>query len=299
MKKLVVVACVALGASLAATTANAEEGCSPIGSWYGYYAPGDTNLIGPRWISTISGASNSSGALTLELNGGYDYTLTTDGVPWFPTAVAGTLIRGTWKRIGGNKFATSSLAMVRDEGGNTVYIDVRHRYIDRRLQHGGGERYAGDPGPRHLRVADRSNATEGSLRASHRGGAVGGLSQAPRLRESVGAGFCSSSRQVFGAGSRHLKRVDHFNQELRRLKKADRTRAATWPPAGREPGITRVTGASVSGSELVLRQEPPRIVEQGDTAARDFKTARQRVDPAVLRRPDQRGAARFRCTVGS
>lgn len=118
MMKLIVVACIALGASLPATTANAEEGCSPIGSWYGYYAPGDTNLIGPRWISTISGASNSSGALALELNGGYDFTLSN----WFPTAVDGTLIRGTWKRIGDNKLATSSLAMVRDASGNTVYI---------------------------------------------------------------------------------------------------------------------------------------------------------------------------------
>ncbi len=129
MKKLALVACVVVGATsaVASGVAEAREICDPIGSWYGYYAPGDpgSELIGPRWISTISGMSKGSGAAVLELNGGFDSTFTgygPAGGPLFPTAVAGTLIRGSWKRTSDNTFAVSALAMVRDAQGNTVYI---------------------------------------------------------------------------------------------------------------------------------------------------------------------------------
>lgn len=115
MKRLVALAMLALGTLLSATSAVAEDGCSPIGSWYGYYAP--PNDVAPAWMSTIDGMSNNSGTMILEL---VTFDSTLGG--WFPTAVAGGMIRGEWKRTSGNTFAVSAIGIGRDAQGNALYI---------------------------------------------------------------------------------------------------------------------------------------------------------------------------------
>ncbi len=106
-------------ASVAVTKAVAQEpgskGCSLIGSWYGYYAPPDD--VEPKWMSTIEGRTPESGTAVLELIG-FDSTL--GGL--FPTAVGGSLIRGSWKKTGPNTFAITGLGFAVDAQGKDVYI---------------------------------------------------------------------------------------------------------------------------------------------------------------------------------
>lgn len=115
MKTIIVGLAVALSAT---PDAAANETCSPIGSWYGYFAPtANVPADTPKWLSTINGKSESSGTIVLELIG-FDSTMG----GFFPTAVGGTLIRGAWKRIDGNTFAVNALAVGVDAQGKDLYI---------------------------------------------------------------------------------------------------------------------------------------------------------------------------------
>ncbi len=100
-------------ANTTAVQALDKRGCSLIGSWYGYNGLEPTV---PTWMTTVSGQSESSGAIVLEL---FSFDGTFGGA--FPV-VKNTLLRGIWERLDGNSFRITVLGAGVGADGNTITL---------------------------------------------------------------------------------------------------------------------------------------------------------------------------------
>lgn len=117
MRRLIVVACLALGASSIATNAVAQENCSIIGTYA--TAPGPfTEEETPAWMTTTSGQSSSSGTMTTDVPHWPSITL----FGAFPNAVRMTTLRGVWKKTGGNTSVFTQIGWALDAQGDAVYV---------------------------------------------------------------------------------------------------------------------------------------------------------------------------------
>lgn len=118
MRRLIVVACLTLGASaVATTTAVAEENCNIIGTYA--TAPGPfTEEQTPAWMTTTSGQSSASGTMTTDVPHWPSITL----YGAFPGAVRMTTLRGVWERTGGNTSAFTQVGWALDADGDAVYV---------------------------------------------------------------------------------------------------------------------------------------------------------------------------------
>lgn len=110
---------VATGA--AGVQADSRQGCTPVGSWYGY----DAVPTVPTWMSTISGQSASSGTMILDL---FAFDGTLGGT--FPNVVKTTQLKGIWERIEGNAIRVTVLGASLDAAGSAVTLG-RYDAIDR------------------------------------------------------------------------------------------------------------------------------------------------------------------------
>ncbi len=88
-----------------------DQGCSPVGSWFGFDATTNTAY----WMSTFHGQTPSSGTYVLDIPG-------IDASQFIATAARATTFRGTWQRTGGNRIAFTVISFALDEGGQTVGI---------------------------------------------------------------------------------------------------------------------------------------------------------------------------------
>src|SRR5512144_2750922 len=129
MKKLIVVACLALGAGILVTVAQdaaAENGCSPIGTWATDpdVELDELNNEPPAWIGTITGPSSSSGTVVTDVPHWPNLTFIdpATGEPAFPSAVRISALRGVWERTGGNTFAFTQIGWAVDAEGDSVYV---------------------------------------------------------------------------------------------------------------------------------------------------------------------------------
>lgn len=79
-----------------------------IGSWVSYAEQG--GIAGP-WVGNVTGASNSSGTITVE-------TPVWPNLPW----VARVTMMGAWERTGGNTFAFTQIGFVPAADGTPLFI---------------------------------------------------------------------------------------------------------------------------------------------------------------------------------
>ena len=121
MRKLIVLACVALGfatSALAGPPAAPPEpsggkGCQFQGTWFG--VDPDTHAL-TGWMVTVAGQSANQGTNNLEYPG-FDASLGM-GLP----AVRLSTLRGAWQRVGGNEFDYTMIGMAVAVDGTTVWI---------------------------------------------------------------------------------------------------------------------------------------------------------------------------------
>ncbi len=88
-----------------------KQGCSPLGSWFGFDATTNT----ASWMSTFHGQTPSSGTYVLDIPG-------IQASQFLPTTVRASTSRGTWQRTGGNTIAFTVISFALDAGGQTVGI---------------------------------------------------------------------------------------------------------------------------------------------------------------------------------
>lgn len=113
IRSLLVVLLASFGAAGVATAEGHGRDCSPIGTWL-QVNPGTHVLAG--FLSTIEGASNDGGTLTIENPG---FSLTFYGL--FPDAVKGSTDRGVWKRTGGKTVRYSVIGTAVDSSAAIVW----------------------------------------------------------------------------------------------------------------------------------------------------------------------------------
>ena len=107
---IVSVLALAVATSGSAADQGNAQGCSPLGSWFGFDA---TNRA--SWMSTFHGQTASSGTYVLDVPG-------IDASQFFGSAVRASTFRGTWQRTGGNTIAFTVISFALDAGGQTVGI---------------------------------------------------------------------------------------------------------------------------------------------------------------------------------
>ncbi len=141
MKKLIVVACLVLGAGVLAACQLAandsgvvaaavaqEKGCSNLGTWMTAIpaTPFDETDPAqyPPWISTDFGMSASSGTIVTDVPRWPNITFNIPGtdVVLFPTAVRMTELKGVWQRTSGNTLAFTQIGWAVDKDGNPQYV---------------------------------------------------------------------------------------------------------------------------------------------------------------------------------
>ncbi len=121
MKKLIVIACVALGAGVAVSTAVAQdggEGCFVSATYATAPGPVTSEDEIPAWMTTTSGRSASSGIMTTDVPHWPNITLYGN----LPNAVRMTTLRGAWTRTGGNTSAFTQIGWALDANGDAVYV---------------------------------------------------------------------------------------------------------------------------------------------------------------------------------
>lgn len=142
MKKLIVVACLVLGAGIlvacelgangekgivaTAVAQDAAKGCSNIGSWVTdttAFAETDPNPS-PPWISMATGLSASAGTIVTDVPHWPNVTVVNPatGEPIFATAVRVTELKGVWERAGGSTFAFTQVGWGVDAKGDVLYV---------------------------------------------------------------------------------------------------------------------------------------------------------------------------------
>lgn len=141
MKKLIVVACLTLGAGIlvacelaangeqgivaTAVAQDAARGCSIIGTFA--TAPDtefDESTETPPWITTATGLSAASGTIVTDVPHwpNLSFVNPATGEPMFPNAVRMTELKGVWERTGGNTIAFTQIGWAVDADGDAVYV---------------------------------------------------------------------------------------------------------------------------------------------------------------------------------
>lgn len=141
MKKLIVVACLVLGAGIlaacqlaandngvVATAVAQEKGCSNIGTWVTAIPAEPFNEDDPDdyppWISTDFGLSASSGTIVTDVPRWPNIKVVVPGTTTavFPEAVRMTELKGVWERTGGHAIAFTQIGWAVDKDGNPQYV---------------------------------------------------------------------------------------------------------------------------------------------------------------------------------
>jgi hypothetical protein len=126
MKRLIVLACVALGMSAVAFAGKpptptptpapaADSSCQLLGTWFGIVSPDNPLLTG--WVVSVTGQNNSHGTNNLEYPT-FDPTL--GGA--FGMAARVSTLRGVWQRTGGNTFVYSFMGIAVTSENAPVWI---------------------------------------------------------------------------------------------------------------------------------------------------------------------------------
>ena len=135
MKKLIVLACIALGMSSVAFAGKqkapappppppAEKTCQFLGTWFGIASPENPMLAG--WVVSVTGQNSSHGTNNLEYPtfdpklGFLDPAIVE--FYGFDEAVRVSTLRGVWQRTGGRTFTYSFMGMAVNENNVPVWI---------------------------------------------------------------------------------------------------------------------------------------------------------------------------------
>lgn len=109
MKHLVIMLTAALAVPLNAL--GGDNGCSYIGSWFGYDADDSVS-----WTSQAVGPNMSGGTMLLEVPG---FDITFDGL--FDVVNTTGNLKGAWERIGGSTYKYAAMSFATNVDGDAVY----------------------------------------------------------------------------------------------------------------------------------------------------------------------------------
>ena len=98
----------------AAIAGDNGKGCKNIGTWFGVDNPLDKNPTG--WVVSVTGQSADHGVAVFE------YKTFNSSIFGLPDPHDMSADHGVWKRLGGNTFAYSFMAVAVDESNTILYL---------------------------------------------------------------------------------------------------------------------------------------------------------------------------------